>query len=441
MHDRRVIFTIAFSLALLITSGVYANPNHPCETPLFLQARSGFDSNPLRLARGVPAARSNSLTPAETAENGEPAGGGDPRRADAAALMRPTLSIRCSTSQNTSVRASFTLAVERFLSNPVLNTTAQQGELRLQHRFSHGWASEAFGAIERSNQPDVITTRSSLNFANFTGRRFGTGVSHADAHGTTFAEIYTQGRKYTRFVDTSTTRQTDTLHALAVGRWWMMSPRTFLGLRADYRQNRSNAALYRYREPVISFTWVRLFDRGVRLDVTPRLRWIAFGSRPVSNDPLRTRSDFIPGVFIAIRKELSAGIAATASYAFDKDFSTEPLRRFNDHRFFAGFDVTLGRQRRAHVQEAGSEIHQLQAAELANRGYAAIRRGDWSEALRLSLAAIQIDPTLPEAHTNAGIAHYKLGDRAAAIREWKQSLALRPDDKVQRLLDKASESP
>ena len=48
------------------------------------------------------------------------------------------------------------------------------------------------------------------------------------------------------------------------------------------------------------------------------------------------------------------------------------------------------------------------------------------------------DATLPEAHTNAGIAYYKLGNQAAAIDEWKRSLALRPDEKVRNLLSKVT---
>ena len=83
----------------------------------------------------------------------------------------------------------------------------------------------------------------------------------------------------------------------------------------------------------------------------------------------------------------------------------------------------------------------LQAIPLANRGYAEIKRGHWNEALRLSLEAIRLDPALPEAHTNAGIAYYKLGNVAAAIDEWKQSLVLRPDEKVRSLLKKISATP
>jgi tetratricopeptide (TPR) repeat protein len=210
----------------------------------------------------------------------------------------------------------------------------------------------------------------------------------------------------------------------------------------DYRQNQSNDPLFRYREPIASVTYGRMFGNGFRIEATPRLRRITFGSRPVSNDPSRTRSDVIPGFSLALRKELSSGLAGVVSYTFDKDFSTEPRRRFNDHRLSIGVDLTLGRSRRRTVPFADDhEVHPMQAVQLANLGYAEIKRGNWNEALRLSLEAIRIDAALPEAHTNAGIAYYKLGNQAAAIDEWKQSLALRPDEKVQSLLSKVTAKP
>jgi tetratricopeptide (TPR) repeat protein len=162
----------------------------------------------------------------------------------------------------------------------------------------------------------------------------------------------------------------------------------------------------------------------------------------VSNDPSRTRSDVIPGFSLALRKEFSSGLAGVVSYSFDKDFSTEPGRRFNDHRLFVGMDLTLGRSRVRTMPFADDhDFHPEQAIQLANLGYAEIKRGNWNEALRLSLEAIQLEPALAEAHTNAGIAYYKLGNRAAAIDQWKQSLALRPDEKVQSLLNQLTGTP
>lgn len=92
--------------------------------------------------------------------------------------------------------------------------------------------------------------------------------------------------------------------------------------------------------------------------------------------------------------------------------------------------------RRAPYSSGEQDEHSLRAIQLANRGYAEIKRSNSTEALRLSLEAIRLDPLLPEAHTNAGIAYYKLDRRAEAIEEWKKSLALRPDEKVRSLLEK-----
>ena len=441
-----------FRVASFIAAGSFALISHPiaaqtpwrdrCETPFFLQLRSGVDSNPLRLAPAAGGgAQENGMAAADPG-GGETGNAADAGQADASALVRPSLKLRCAVTARTTLGLTYMLGVERFRSTSVLNTTAQQAELRLQHRFSQRWTGEAYGAIERSNQPDILSTSPTLNFANFTDRQGGLRVIRRGTRGSMFAEYFLQRRRYTRLTTDLSAPRSDTLHALTVGRWWSITPQSFLSLRFDYRQNQSNDPIFRYREPIASVTFGRILGNGFRIEATPRLRRLTFADRPVSNDPSRTRSDVIPGFSVALRKEFSPGLAGVVSYAFDKDFSTEPRRRFNDHRVFLGVDVTLGRsRRRAALFSADPDVHPLQAIQLANLGYAEIKRSNWNDALRLSLEAIRLDPTLPEAHTNAGIAYYKLGNEAAAIDEWKQSLALRPDEKVRSLLKKISATP
>ncbi len=330
---------------------------------------------------------------------------------------------------------TYRAGLERFRTTTLLNTTTQQGELRFFHRLSHRWSGEAFGLIGRSNQPDVLATQPARGFATFTENREGLRLSRNDPRGSTFAESFVQHRGYGRLL-TGSTHQRDTLLSFAAGRWQRIADQSFLGFRVDYLQNQSNNSIYRYREPAVSMSYVHWFPSGLRLDVIQRSRWLGFPSRPVSNNPARMRSDFIAGLIVGVRKELTPDIAATASYGYDKDFSSEPLRRFNDHRVWLGLDFTVGSraQRRG---LAADDAHLLTAAEIANLGYAQIKRGNWNEALRLSLEAIRLDPDLAEAHTNAGICYYELGNHAAAIAEWKISVALRPNAKVQELLKKA----
>jgi hypothetical protein len=435
----RVIAGIAGASLLLISSPTVAQTTwrDRCETPFFLQLRSGFDSNPLRLA--TPAQGNTAMATEPPDPGGETGNTSDPGQADASALVRPSLRVRCAITPATTLGARYTLGVERYLSTSLLNTTAHSAELRLQHRFSQRWTGEAYAGIERSNQPDILSSSRTLNFANFTDHQGGFRVIRRGSGGSTFAEYFLQSRRYTRLTTDVSARQSDTLHAFTVGRWWTITPQSFLSLRLDYRQNQSNDPLFRYREPIVSVTYGRMLGNGFRVEATPRLRRIAFGSRPVSTDPSRTRSDVIPGFSLALRKEFSSGLAGVVSYTFDKDFSTEVRRRFNDHRLFVGVDLTLGRSRGRTVPFADDhDFHPTQAVQLANLGYAEIKRGNWNEALRLSLEAIRLDPALPEAHTNAGIAYYKLGNHAAAIDQWRQSLALRPDEKVQGLLSKVA---
>lgn len=46
------------------------------------------------------------------------------------------------------------------------------------------------------------------------------------------------------------------------------------------------------------------------------------------------------------------------------------------------------------------------------------------------LRAIQLDPTMAKAYTNAGVTSRLLGDTPAAVRLYRQSLALEPDDEI-----------
>lgn len=405
-----------------------------CETPVSLAVRTGFDSNPLRLAQGG----ANQENRVEALAAGEEPQTRDSGQSDSSAYVRPWISVRCAVTSKTSVWGTSSFGMERFLSTKVLNTTAYLGELRVLHRLSPAWTAEAYGVIERSNQPDVLSNSAVTSFAKFLEERGGIRMLRSNDRGTTFFEYSAQPRRYARLTLGSATHQRDTLQALTVGRWWSLTPVSTLGLRADYLRNASNEPLFRYSEPIVSLSYARSVGNGIRVDATARIRHLSFSSRPISTDPTRMRSDLIPGISIAVRKELSRVVSATATYAYDKDFSTEPLRRFNAHRLFFTIDLALGRSRPSTFVSSDNEVHPFQAAQVANLGYEEIKRGNWNEALRLSLQAIQLDSTLPEAHTNAGIAYYKLGKREAAVTEWTKSLALRPDQKIKDLLNKVT---
>ena len=406
--------------------------------PVTLQSRVGIDSNPLRLAQPS-GGQENQAGGVAGQESGGSEGGNstDPGQADVSAILRPTINLRCAATHATSIWASYALGIERFKSTSLLNTTAHMAELRVNHRLGNEWIGSAFGGYERSNQPDVLGLASTRSFATFQQQRGGVRMSRTHGTGNTFAEYSLQRRRYDRALPSSSIRQNDTLHSITFGHWWTSLPTSLVGLRLDYRQNQSNDPIFRYREPIVSMSYIRELGSGFRFEATPRVRWIEFAGRPVTSNPDRRRSDFIAGFTMTARQEIRPGVAVLASYGFDKDFSTEPLRRFNDHRISIGFDVTLGSRSRRHAYTSGEQDeHSLEAIQLANRGYAEITRGNWNEALRLSGEAIRLDPLLPEAHTNAGIAYYKLGRRSEAIEEWRKSLALRPDEKVRNLLEK-----
>jgi Flp pilus assembly protein TadD len=68
------------------------------------------------------------------------------------------------------------------------------------------------------------------------------------------------------------------------------------------------------------------------------------------------------------------------------------------------------------------------AEEAYNRGYAAGKRGDYTEAINQFTQAIKLDPGYARAYTARGIAYTGLHDYSKAIPDYSQAIKFNPND-------------
>jgi tetratricopeptide (TPR) repeat protein len=380
-----------------------------------LQSWAGFDSNVLRLS-----------------------GGGS----DSYGEVLPSLSLEYPLSAATRLRAAYRLGVERFASTSLLNTTSHWGGFELFHRLSPVWSVRVYDALEKSNQPDLLTTQPLLSFASYTQNAEGLRLTRSGQWIELSFEYASHQRSYSRRFVTPSQKQSDVMHAFALTASRRTGERTAVELRAEYRWNLSNNPAYRYREPSLSGTLTWVVRDGLRLEVGEQLTALDFSQRPLSDDPLRNRSDVLTTTMLGVRKSLFPDVSLIGRYYYERDFSNEPRRKFSDHRLLVGLRVSVGRLARAPQPAVAASLEQPDAREIVNLGYEALLDRNYPEALRLNLRALSLDPRLAQAHTNAGVACYKLGKVDQAIEHWKHTLQLEPRNaRVRRLLDQAQQQP
>jgi tetratricopeptide (TPR) repeat protein len=424
MRSRALCRALLLAMSLLPSAGPAAGQAPPLasDSHLFdrlgarfsLTAWGGSDSNVLRLSNG---------------------------QSDSYGGAFPSLALEFPFSPTTALAARYRLGYSRYASTALLNTTSHRGELRLAHRVGDSWKLEVYDAFDSSNQPDVLTSRSSLAFVSYTQNSEGFSLFHnLGARSGLRFEYEAHQRWYSSRMVGPRERQRDFLHSITLSGVHRLGERTSLALRAGWDLNLSNAPSYRYSEPFVSAHLLHQLGSDWRLEAFEQVAALRFSRRPLSDDRLRNRSDAITTTMVGLRRQLLDGIAVTARYVFEKDFSNEPLRRFADHRLLLGFEVELSREPRLIRSAAGVSLASARAAELANRGYQALVKQDYEEALWYSLKALAIDPRLAQAHTNAGIAYYKKGMVDEAVSQWRVSLALEPsNDAVRKLLEKAAQ--
>jgi tetratricopeptide (TPR) repeat protein len=168
----------------------------------------------------------------------------------------------------------------------------------------------------------------------------------------------------------------------------------------------------------------------------------------VSNNPSLTRNDLIIETMFGIKKKINNFVSLNARYYFLKDYSNEPFRKINANTVILALEMSL-QKKPSYIFKASDYAHlsdstiyptveELRPEDLANIGYEFILKGQYDDAIKYNLKALSKDSTITEAHINLGIAYYKKGRLADAIREWKTALKLDPSNlKVRKLVEKA----
>jgi len=317
--------------------------------------------------------------------------------------------------------------------------------LSLTHRFNPNWAVELYGILNNSNQPDVTTLHSAYKFASYAQNRNGIKFKWTKSPVTLFTiEYYTYNRFYSGLFVNPRTKQKDILHASALSWLHLFTPETLGYLKIGYQQNMSNNISYRYSVPYLDAFAQRRIGKSIKLQFLNRLSMRKFEKRPLSTSIFINRRDIINTVMIGVQKDFGDFISLHSRYYFQKDFSNEPRRQFTDHTISIGLEISLGKSASLITTDAERQIlnqnvisEQISAEKLTNFGYSYLLKRKYNKSLAYSLQAISINPGIAEAHINAGIAYYKKGMISQAIKEWSLSLALKPNNQVAALLNKA----
>ena len=115
-----------------------------------------------------------------------------------------------------------------------------------------------------------------------------------------------------------------------------------------------------------------------------------------------------------------------------------PARSAGAYAIAAGFE-----QNRSHLPAAAryleSALHYLPEQPVLLEQYAStlLQLGRYSEAFSAAETATRVDPRSSVAFALLGYACYKNDHTPEAIAAWKKSLALRPDDRIEKLLQRA----
>lgn len=357
----------------------------------------------------------------------------------------PSLTIEYPLSSSTKIAGMYRFGTERFRSTSFLNTLSHWSLLSLTHRFNPNWAVELYGILNNSNQPDVTTLHSAYKFASYAQNRNGIKFKWTKSPVTLFTiEYYTYNRFYSGLFVNPRTKQKDILHASALSWLHLFTPETLGYLKIGYQQNMSNNISYRYSVPYLDAFAQRRIGKSIKLQFLNRLSMRKFEKRPLSTSIFINRRDIINTVMIGVQKDFGDFISLLSRYYFQKDFSNEPRRQFTDHTISIGLEISLGKSASLITTDAERQIlnqnvisEQISAEKLTNFGYSYLLKRKYNKSLAYSLQAISINPGIAEAHINAGIAYYKKGMISQAIKEWSLSLALKPNNQVAALLNKA----
>ena len=372
-----------------------------------------------------------------------------PPKNDMGGLLYPSVELYYPISRSTRISAEYLYGINHMVSTSFLNNNSNSASFSLSNNFTPHLKIQLYSALKKSSQPDILNMNMLYTFATYIQNREGIKFDWIKTPATVFSiDFNIQQRSYNKLNTSSSDRQKDFLNSLEFSSIHAFTDHTLAFIQIGYLLNASNNPVYRYSEPYLKTYISQALAGGIKLEMLQKLENLRFSRRAVSNNPSLTRNDLIIETMFGIKKKINNFVSLNARYYFLKDYSNEPFRKINANTVILALEMSL-QKKPSYIFKASDYAHlsdstiyptveELRPEDLANIGYEFILKGQYDDAIKYNLKALSKDSTITEAHINLGIAYYKKGRLADAIREWKTALRLDPSNlKVRKLVEKA----
>ena len=369
---------------------------------------------------------------------------------DVSSSVYPSITVSYPFSSSTKITAQYFFGLEKYASTSILNTNYNRFGLKIGHYFSPNWFIKVYGFYIHSNQPDILTTSSSIYRFQTFGQISGAVTINwlADQTNLFSLEYSAFNRNYSNFYTISAERQKDFQSFLALSWIHQFSKNTFTNFQTGFISNNSNNSNYVYRRLFLDAYLSYNFGSGYFLQIENVFGNLNFNGRKIRTDSTKTRQDILNMAIVGIKKNITDWLSLKLSYNLIKDFSNDNFRNFSSNSVYLGLQISFGKdienepQYNIDQSTLPSNYHfnkdLISAEQLTNIGYQYILKGNYNKALEFSLKAIELNGNIEQAHANAGIAYYKKSMLKEAISEWEKALELNPkNEKLTKLLEKA----
>jgi tetratricopeptide (TPR) repeat protein len=357
--------------------------------------------------------------------------------------LYPSVAITYPFSAITKLTAQYLFGLEKYASTSFLNTNFNRLGVKLSQYFSPSLSGQISGYYIHSDQPDILTTSSSVyRFATFNQYSTSFKLNWLKSSQTLYSFEYSFiQRNYSQLLTITLDKQRDNYNYLAFSWTHQIDQITTASVKLGFINSKSNNAYYKFNRQFFDVSLSHNLGSGFKVQAEDMISSLRFSNRTLTNDPLTTRSDVINTFMIGIKKNFNKNIALNISYYLQKDFSNEPIRKFLSHSVNLGVEFVMGKDSYYPDQYYSSELglgldnnfglnkEKATVEQLTNTGYQYMLKGNYEKALEYSLKALSLNDNIEQAHINAGIAYYKKGEKMLAATHWKTALILNPQNK------------
>lgn len=375
-----------------------------------------------------------------------------PNTTDFSTGLYPSVAITYPFSANTKLTAQYLFGLEKYASTSFLNTNFNRLGVKLSQYFSPSLSGQISGYYIHSDQPDILTTSSSVyRFATFnqysTSFKMNWFKSSKTLYSLEFSFIQ---RNYSHLLTITLDKQRDNYNYIALSWLHQINQTTTASIKLGFINSKSNNLFYGFNRHFFDVSLSHNLGSGFKVQAEDMISSLRFSNRTLTNDPFTTRNDVINTFMIGIKKNFNKNIAMNISYYLQKDFSNEPIRQFISHSINLGIEFVMGKDSYYPDQYYSNELglgldnnfglnkEKATVEQLTNTGYQYLLKGNYDKALEYSLKALSLDNNIEQAHINAGISYYKKGMRKEAIIQWESALKLNPqNDRLKSILEKA----